>query len=72
MVYFASDANWKEISKWHKNFSLTNYEVDITFNGDASGHFPKVPLTGFTVIYRRRYVKNKSPYIEPQIEVGEE
>jgi len=66
MVYFASDANWKEISHWHKSFSLPTYELDITFNGDAAGHFTKVALTGFTVIYRRRYVKDTRPYIEPQ------
>ena len=65
MVYFASDANWKEISHWHKSFSLPDYELDITFNGDASGHFTGVALTGFTVIYRRRYVKDTRPYIEP-------
>jgi hypothetical protein len=72
MVYFASDANWKEISHWNKSHNLTNVEVDITFNGEAEGHFTKVPLTGFTVIYRRRFVKDTSPYIEPSIEEVEE
>jgi hypothetical protein len=42
--------------------------VDITFNGEAERAFTKVPLTGFTVIYRRRYVKDTTPYIEPLIE----
>lgn len=71
MVYFASDANWKEIGLWQKCFSLPTYELDITFNGDAYGHFEKVPLTGFTVIYRRRYVKDTRPYIEPSVEEAE-
>jgi hypothetical protein len=68
MVYFVSDANWKEINHWHKNQSLANVQVDITFNGEAERAFTKVPLTGFTVIYRRRYVKDTTPYIEPLIE----
>jgi hypothetical protein len=68
MVYFASDANWKEISHWHKSFSLSDYELDITFNGDAAGHLTSIPLTGFTVIYRRRYVKDTGLYIEPPIQ----
>jgi hypothetical protein len=65
MVYFASDADWKEISLWNRSFSLPNYELEITFNGEAQGHLGKIPLTGFTVIYRRRFVKDTTPYIEP-------
>lgn len=72
MVYFVSDANWKEINHWHRQHNLPNYELDITFNGEAEGHFARLPLTGFTVIYRRRMVRNTNPYVEPsEIEVGE-
>lgn len=72
MVYFVSDATWKEINHWHRENNLPNFEVDITFNGEAEGHLSRVPLTGFTVIYRRRYVKDSTPYVEPlEDEVGE-